>query len=67
VDPVYFGINSNGLGAGSITVSDTVDCADITFGSQSGNITFNGGDIAMSGNRVINVGGTGKTHTIRQT
>jgi autotransporter-associated beta strand protein len=67
VDPVFFGTITTGLGlgAGTITVSDTVDCADITFGSQSGNITLNGGEIGMFGNRVITAGGTGKTHTIR--
>jgi autotransporter-associated beta strand protein len=66
VDPVFFGTNTTGLGlgAGTITVADTVECADITFGSQSGNITFNGGEIGMSGNRTITLGGTGKTHTI---
>jgi autotransporter-associated beta strand protein len=67
VDTLFFGGNTSGLGlgAGTITVSDTVDCADIRFGSQSGNITLNGGEIEMFGNRTLTVGGTGKTHTIR--
>ena len=67
VDTLFFGTSTSGrgLGTGTITVSDTVDCADITFGSQSGNITLNGGEIQMFNNRTITVGGTGKTHTIR--
>jgi autotransporter-associated beta strand protein len=64
VDAVFFGTNSTGLGTGSITVSDTVDCGDLTFGSQSGNITLNGGEIAMHGDRTIRVAGTGKIHGI---
>jgi autotransporter-associated beta strand protein len=67
VDTLFFGGNTSGLGlgAGTITVSDTVDCADTSFGSQSGNITLSGGEIVMFGNRTLTVGGTGKTHTIR--
>ena len=66
VDSLFFGTDTSGrgLGAGTITVSDTVGAADIHFGSQSGNITLSGGEIEMSGNRTITLGGTGKTHTI---
>jgi autotransporter-associated beta strand protein len=65
-DPVFFGTNTTGggLGSGTITVSDTVSCANMTFGSQSGNITLSGGEIEMSGSRVITVAGTGKSHTV---
>ena len=62
-DPVFFGTSSNGLGGGSITVTDTVSCANLTFGAASGNITLNGGEIQMSGDRTITVGGG--SHTIR--
>ena len=64
-DTLFFGTNTSGrgLGTGTITVSDTVDSADITFGSQSGNITLNGGEIQMFNNRTITVGGG--TQTIR--
>jgi autotransporter-associated beta strand protein len=66
VDPVNFGTGSagGGLGSGTITVSGTVSCADMTFGSQSGNITFTGGTIFHDGDRRITVAGTGRTHTI---
>jgi autotransporter-associated beta strand protein len=62
-DPVFFGTDTTGLGAGTITVSDTVSCSNITFGSASGNITLNGGEIQMYGNRSITLGGG--TQTIR--
>lgn len=64
VDTLFFGTNTSGrgLGSGTITVSDMVDCADITFGSQSGNITLNGGEIQMYDNRTITIGGG--SHTI---
>jgi autotransporter-associated beta strand protein len=67
VDTLHFGtdVSGRGLGTGTIQISDTVAAADITFGSQSGNITLNGGEIEMPGNRTITIGGTGKTHTIR--
>jgi autotransporter-associated beta strand protein len=67
VDTLFFGTDASGrgLGAGTIQVSDTVAAADITFGSQSGSITLNGGEIEMPGNRTISVPGTGRTYTIR--
>lgn len=66
LDSVFFGTNvsGGGLGTGTVTVSDTVTCADLTFGSQSGNLTLAGGEIYQAGDRTINVAGTGKTHTI---
>lgn len=65
VDPVFFGTFTNGLGGGTIEVGTTVNSADITFGAASGNITLDGGGIAMEGNHAIRVAGTGGTHTIR--
>ncbi len=66
LDPVFFGTNTagRGLGTGTITVDGTVSCADITFGSQSGNITLTGGEIFQGGDRVITVAGSGDTQTI---
>ncbi|MCU0792505.1 MAG: autotransporter-associated beta strand repeat-containing protein [Opitutaceae bacterium] len=63
-DSLFFGTDTSGLGAGTITITDAVGAGDLTFGSASGNITLNGGEIAMSGNRTILAGGTGKTHRI---
>lgn len=42
-DLLNFGTATAGLGAGTITVSGTVDAGDITFGTASGAIVLSGG------------------------
>ena len=66
LDPVFFGTNTSGrgLGTGTITIAEPVVCADLTFGSQSGNLILDGGEIFQGANSVIKVAGTGTTHTI---
>jgi len=46
-DSLNFGTASAGLSAGTITVSGTVNAANVTFGAASGAITLSGGTIAM--------------------
>jgi autotransporter-associated beta strand protein len=66
IDPVNFGTSTTGggLGSGTITVSGKVSCADLSFGSQSGNITLTGGEIFNDANLLIKMAGLGQTHTI---
>lgn len=58
-DIVNFGINTtgNGLAAGTVTVSGTVQAGGISFGTQSGNITLSGGTIQLASSSSINLGG----------
>ena len=46
-DALNFGTSSAGLGAGTITVSGTVEATSLTFGSASGAITLSGGSINL--------------------
>gem|GEM_PF-2059002 len=46
-DALNFGTAANGLVAGTVTVSGTVSAGYITFGSQSGKITLDGGTINL--------------------
>ena len=55
-DTLYFGTDSAGLGAGTITVSGTVSGRNIYFGSPSGFITLSGGTITMLGGGGVNAG-----------
>jgi autotransporter-associated beta strand protein len=48
-DDLNFGLITNGLAAGTITVSGTVTNNTLTFASGSGAITLTGGPIAMGG------------------
>lgn len=48
VDNVHFGTATNGLAAGTVTVSGSVSANRITFGSASGNITLSGGTVALA-------------------
>lgn len=48
-DDLNFGITTNGLAAGTITVSGTVTNNTLTFASGSGAITLTGGTIKMGG------------------
>jgi autotransporter-associated beta strand protein len=63
VDAVNFGAGTvgNGLGAGTITVSGTVNCGNMTFGSQSGSIVLSGGAINLTN------AATGPTLTVNST
>jgi autotransporter-associated beta strand protein len=63
-DSLFFGTGERGLGAGSITVSGSVEAGNLNFGAASGNITLAGGEVAMSGNRLIDMPAAGSTHTI---
>lgn len=63
-DRLFFGTDASGLGTGTITVSGTVSAGDLIFGGASGNITLSGGEILMSGNRLISLRGEGTTQTI---
>jgi len=58
-DALNFGTSSDGLAAGTITVSGTVNANSLTFGSASGNITLSGGTITL--------GGTTPTITVNNT
>lgn len=48
-DSVFFGIGLLGLASGTITVSSTVEVNSLTFATNSGAITLNGGTIAFGG------------------
>ncbi|MCU0779483.1 MAG: autotransporter-associated beta strand repeat-containing protein [Akkermansiaceae bacterium] len=63
VDAVNFGVATagNGLGSGTITVSGTVSCGNMTFGSQSGSIVLSGGTINLTN------GATGPNLTVNST
>ncbi len=70
-DPLYFGTDTAGLGAGTITLSGTQNAAHLYFGKASGAITLNGGTINFptSGGwaeiKAASGGGSaGATHTI---
>jgi fibronectin-binding autotransporter adhesin len=63
-DALNFGTSTNGLAAGTITVSGDVSSANITFGNASGNITLSGGNITLNGNILSSAASAGKAHTI---
>jgi len=48
-DTLHFGTGTAGLGAGTISVSGTVEGNSLDFGSASGAITLSGGTIALGG------------------
>ncbi|MFO1486362.1 MAG: autotransporter-associated beta strand repeat-containing protein [Verrucomicrobiaceae bacterium] len=62
-DALNFGTGTvgNGLGAGTITVSGTVDSGNITFGAQSGAILLSGGTINLAATTTITVDNTTDT------
>jgi autotransporter-associated beta strand protein len=53
--PVHFGGASNGLAAGTINVSGTVESGNMTFGAASGHIRLAGGTINMPAAATIKV------------
>ncbi len=53
-DSLNFGTAGNGLAAGTINVSNTVNAGTITFGSLSGSILFSGGTINLAAAATIN-------------
>ena len=57
-DSLNFGTNTAlyGLGAGTITVSGTVNAGSITFGSQNGAVILSGGTINLAASGTITVG-----------
>ncbi|MCX6965131.1 MAG: autotransporter-associated beta strand repeat-containing protein, partial [Verrucomicrobia bacterium] len=61
-DALNFGTATDGLAAGTITVSGNVSSGAITFGTASGNITLSGGNISLAGS--IASANTTQTHTI---
>lgn len=69
-DTVNFGTDTDGLGAGTINISGTVEAAILRFGKASGPIVVSGGTIDMSvpGTAQIQAftsgGSTSSTHTI---
>jgi autotransporter-associated beta strand protein len=64
-DPLNFGTASDGLGAGAIIVSGTVNAANLTFGSETtGNILIDGGTINLAAASFINVGAGSAVHSI---
>jgi autotransporter-associated beta strand protein len=66
VNDIYnFGTAANGLGAGTITVSGTVDMGNTNYGSESGVITLTGGTINYGDARTITVNNT--TNNINST
>ena len=58
-DALHFGTATDGLTAGTITLSGTVSANSLTFGSASGAITLSGG--------VVNIGGATPTITVNNT
>jgi fibronectin-binding autotransporter adhesin len=59
-DTLYFGTDSLGLASGTVAVSGTVDAGNITFGSQSGDVTLSGGTINL-GTSVITTNNASNT------
>ena len=55
-DALNFGTSTDGLSAGTIAVSGTVDANSLTFGSASGAVVLSGG--------IISLGGTTPTFTV---
>lgn len=55
-DTVYFGTDTVALATGDITVSGTVAAGSLLFGKTTGNITFNGGTIDLSGGLFPTIG-----------
>ena len=64
-DALNFGTSTNGLAAGTITVSGNVSSAGITFGNASGNITLSGGNITLNGDIGSSAASPDITHTIK--
>ena len=52
-DELYFGDAANALGAGTITVSGTVDAGSLRFGLNTGSLTFSGGTINLNAGGVV--------------
>ena len=48
-DALNFGTSTDGLSAGTIAVSGTVDANSLTFGSASGAVVLSGGTISLGG------------------
>ena len=57
-DTLNFGTATDGLVAGTITVSGTVNSGNMTFGSASGTITFSGGTINLAASPTLTLSGT---------
>ncbi len=57
-DALNFGTATDGLAAGTITVSGTVSSGNITFGAAAGALVLSGGAINLNGNIVNNSGTT---------
>jgi len=62
-DDLNFGTGTDGLAAGTITVSGNVSARGITFGNASGNLTLTGGSITLNGG-LTRLGSAVATHTI---
>ncbi|HSH16409.1 MAG TPA: autotransporter-associated beta strand repeat-containing protein, partial [Verrucomicrobiae bacterium] len=60
-DDVFFGTDTVGLGAGTITVSGTVDVRNMTFGAASGAIVLSGDTINLGATSVINANNSSNT------
>ena len=60
-DALNFGLTTAGLGAGTITVSGTVDAGNMTFASGSGAIGLSGGIINLAAASTITVNNTTNT------
>jgi autotransporter-associated beta strand protein len=60
-DTLNFGTSSDGLAAGTITVSGTVGSGNITFGSASGAIVLAGGTITLAAAPTITVNNASNT------
>jgi autotransporter-associated beta strand protein len=60
-DTLNFGTSSDGLAAGTITVSGTVSSGNITFGSASGAIVLSGGTITLAAAPTITVDNASNT------
>jgi autotransporter-associated beta strand protein len=60
-DTLNFGTSSDGLAAGTITVSGTVGSGNITFGSASGAIVLSGGTITLAAAPTITVNNASNT------
>ena len=52
-DNLNFGSSANGLAAGTVTVSGTVNSGNITFGTSPGNIIPSGGPINLPATATI--------------
>jgi autotransporter-associated beta strand protein len=60
-DALNFGNGGSGLGAGTVTISGTVEAGDMTFASGSGAIVLSGGTITLPATGTITVDNTSDT------